>query len=115
MNKENCTSKGGKWDNGQCFMPTRKISSKSISKRPSFALLLLSLLIDAIGMISYLFPGIGEMIDIAWAPLSAIILYLMYGSIFASLIQALEEVAPGTDIIPTATITWIFMYVKGGK
>ena len=32
--------------------------------------LLISILLDGVGMISFFIPGLGEFIDIVWAPLS---------------------------------------------
>lgn len=68
--------------------------------------LVLSLVLDAIGMITFL--------DIIWAPLSGYIMTKMYrgneGKV-AGVISFLEEIIPGLDIIPTFTIMWIYTYV----
>lgn len=47
--------------------------------------LYLSLIIDLIGFLSYLIPGIGEFIDFIWAPISALIIQIMYGNILFSI------------------------------
>lgn len=109
MDKDQCNANGGRFEDGKCYFQDRK---KSIKKKATLIFLMLSLLIDAFGYLSYVFPGFGEMIDIVWAPLSAGILYVMYGNAFASLGQALEEILPFTDFIPSATITWIYYFVK---
>lgn len=74
--------------------------------------LLLSLLYDAIGMLSFVIPGVGEFIDIVWAPLSAYLILKMYKGTFgkvASLISFGEEAGFfGTDIIPTFTLAWLY-------
>ena len=84
------------------------------AKRVKYRKLAASLFFDAIGTLSYFAPGIGESIDIVWAPLSAILLFRMYrgteGKI-GGLINFFEEAFPFTDIIPTFTLTWIYKYI----
>jgi len=78
----------------------------------------LSLLFDAIGCLSYLFLGFGELTDIVWAPISAYIMTKMYKSQtgkIAGTISFIEEIMPGLDIIPTFTITWFYVYVFKSK
>ncbi|PCI10843.1 MAG: hypothetical protein COB73_02920 [Flavobacteriaceae bacterium] len=74
--------------------------------------LLLSILYDAIGMLSFVIPGVGEFMDILWAPLSAYLILKMYKGTFgkvASLISFGEEAGFfGTDIIPTFTLAWLY-------
>lgn len=76
--------------------------------------LALSLLFDAIGLISYIIPGLGELFDIFWAPASAYLITKMYkgnkGKVVAA-ISFVEEAIPGFDIIPTFTIMWLYTYV----
>lgn len=76
--------------------------------------LLLSLVFDGIGMLSYVVPVFAESIDIVWAPISGILLMLMYkgtaGKI-AGLFGTIEELIPFTDVIPTFTITWFYTYI----
>ncbi|MGN6196153.1 MAG: hypothetical protein ACTHOB_14535 [Ginsengibacter sp.] len=70
----------------------------------------LCILLDLIGMTSYLLPVIGEAEDLAWAPVSAIIFYFLFGKkkfgFFGALFSFLEEISPGFDFIPTFTIAW---------
>ncbi|MCF8714307.1 hypothetical protein JM658_05640 [Joostella atrarenae] len=76
--------------------------------------LFLGLLFDALGMVSYAIPGIGEFSDIIWAPISGWLMTRMYkGRIGqgAGAISFIEELIPGMDIIPTFTLTWIYTYV----
>ena len=42
---------------------------------PSIQLLIVSIIIDVIGCISYVIPFFGELVDSVWAPLSAAIIY----------------------------------------
>jgi len=79
--------------------------------------LLLGLFFDAIGMISYSIPGLAEYIDIVWAPLAGFLMANMYkgrvGKV-AGVLTFVEEIIPFTDVIPSFTITWIYMYwIKG--
>lgn len=83
-------------------------------KSTKYFQLVAGLFFDAIGMISYTIPMAAEIIDIIWAPISAIILAKMYpGRIgkVAAIIDFLEEILPQTDLIPTFTITWIYVYI----
>lgn len=76
-------------------------------------MLVLGLLFDAIGMMSFTVPGIGEFSDIIWAPIAAFLMTRMYkgrvGKV-ASVLTFLEEIIPFTDIIPSFTLTWIYTY-----
>ncbi len=76
-------------------------------------ILLLSLLFDGVGMLSYAFPVIGEVTDVAWAPISAWLMTKMYkgkeGKI-AAVVTFIEEAIPSIDIIPTFTLMWIYTY-----
>lgn len=78
-----------------------------------------SIILDLIGMLSILFPGFGEITDIVWAPLSAVILYFMYKKkkvLPAVFIEFLEELFPFSDFIPTFTLTWLYVnFIKKDK
>ena len=78
-----------------------------MNKRPP---LWLCLLLDAIGMISYLIPTWGEWIDLLWAPVAALLFYLLFGgktAAIGSVITLLEEALPFTDFLPLFTIAYI--------
>jgi hypothetical protein len=80
--------------------------------------LVLSILLDAIGLLSYLVPVIGEFSDFLWAPLSGWIMSRMYSNKqgkVAAVVQAIEELIPGFDVIPTFTIMWIYTFVLKKK
>ncbi|WP_369049022.1 hypothetical protein [Tenacibaculum sp. UWU-22] len=80
--------------------------------------LMLSLFFDAIGYVSFIIPGLGEFLDIAWAPASAYIMTKMYkgnkGKIAAA-VSFIEEALPGLDVIPTFTLMWLYTYVLSSK
>jgi hypothetical protein len=80
--------------------------------------LLLGLLFDGIGMSSLLFPGLGDLLDVIWAPLAGWLMTRMYkGKIgqAAGVVTFVEELVPGLDVIPTFTIMWIYTYLFSGK
>ena len=76
--------------------------------------LILCILLDVLGYLSYILPGIGEFADIVWAPLSAWIMTSLFkgtsGKV-AAVINFIEEAFPGLDIIPTFTIMWLYTYL----
>ncbi|KUJ59970.1 hypothetical protein AR687_20325 [Flavobacteriaceae bacterium CRH] len=75
--------------------------------------LILGLLFDGIGMLSFSILGLGEFSDIIWAPIAAFIMSRMYkgrvGKV-AGFLTFVEEIIPFTDIIPSFTLTWIYTY-----
>lgn len=76
-------------------------------------LFFISIIIDLIGISSYLFPIIGEIFDVIWGPLGSILLYQLYGNIFFSVGLGVEEILPGiSDWIPTALIAFVFKLAK---
>lgn len=84
------------------------------NKEPKYKNLFLGLLFDAIGMLSFVVPFIGEFSDIIWAPIAAWLMTRMYkGRIgqTAGLITFVEELIPGLDIIPTFTIMWVYTHM----
>ncbi|EHQ40995.1 hypothetical protein [Myroides odoratus] len=75
--------------------------------------LIIGVFLDLLGMASYLIPGLGEFSDVIWAPISAFILAKMYpGKVgkVGALVNFVEELSPGLDIIPTFTLTWVYTY-----
>jgi len=79
-----------------------------------YTLLLMCILFDAIGMLSFSLPFIGEFSDVIWAPLSSILLYTMFRGVIGKLggmISFLEEILPGMDFIPTFTLTWMYQFI----
>lgn len=87
-----------------------------MSKTPEkkYKKLFLGLLFDAIGMLSFVLPFIGDFSDIIWAPLAGWLMTRMYkGKIGqgAGVVTFLEEIIPGLDVIPTFTIMWLYTYV----
>ena len=79
--------------------------------------LVLGILFDAIGLLSFTIPGIGEFGDVIWAPLSGFLMTKMYegrvGKV-AGILTFVEEIFPFSDVVPSFTLTWIYTYwIKG--
>ncbi|MFX0094491.1 MAG: hypothetical protein ACFFBD_22325 [Candidatus Hodarchaeota archaeon] len=75
--------------------------------------LILSIIIDIIGMLTYLFPipFVGEVFDVIWAPISGFLIYRIYGRRrMFGIIGTVEELLPLTDLIPTATLIWLYLF-----
>ncbi|HEY0273391.1 MAG TPA: hypothetical protein VGC22_09415 [Chitinophaga sp.] len=74
---------------------------------------------DLIGCASYAFPVVGEVADVLWAPISALLFYRMFGggafAAFGSVFNFMEELFPGTDIIPCFTLAWMVQRVLNGR
>jgi hypothetical protein len=72
--------------------------------------LALSILFDAMGYVSFIFPPF----DFVWAPASAWLMTKLYkgrkGKIAAA-ISFVEEALPMLDIIPTFTLMWLYTFV----
>lgn len=70
----------------------------------------LSILFDALGYVSYIFPPF----DFVWAPLSAYLMTKMYkgneGKI-AAVIVFIEEALPFVDIVPTFILMWFYTFI----
>ncbi len=88
-------------------------TKKSTDSR-KWVLLVLSLVMDGMGLVSYVFPGFGEWIDVVWAPVASIANFLLYrGWLGAAGATAtlIEEGLPFTDFVPTFTLTWCIKYL----
>ena len=78
-------------------------------KKPVVPNIALCILLDVIGMASYLIPALGEFADVVWAPISGLIFFKLFGGRFGvigGVLNFLEEIIPFTDIIPSFTIAW---------
>ncbi len=84
-----------------------------IDKKNQTRDLILSILFDAIGMLSFTIPFIGEFADVIWAPLSGFLMIWIYkGTIgkAAGVFSFIEEILPVTDVIPSFTLMWFYTY-----
>jgi hypothetical protein len=78
--------------------------------------LFLSIILDILGMTTYLIPLLGEAGDAIFAPFYGLAIFIMYRkSILSAAVGGttgvVEELLPGTDVVPTATIMWIYTYI----
>ncbi|CAL66436.1 hypothetical protein [Christiangramia forsetii] len=69
---------------------------------------------DLAGMATIAIPLVGPFLDLIWAPYAAKKMREMYpgrkGKL-ASVLVFIEEILPGTDIIPTFTLMYLYTYV----
>ncbi len=80
--------------------------------------LLIGLLLDGIGMLTFALPGLGEFLDLLWAPVAGWFMTRLYpgrqGKI-AGVVAFLEELLPGLDIIPSFTLMWVYTFLLRGR
>ena len=77
--------------------------------------LLLSILFDVIGILTFIIPALGEGFDLIWAPIYFIIIQQMYHRKLFSVLAFLEEIIPMTDLIPSATICYMIEHFEETK
>lgn len=77
--------------------------------------LMMSLIIDSIGLLSYVMPGFAIIFDVIWAPISGLLIFSLYKKPSIAIAGFVEEILPLTDFIPIATIAWLNKYVKKGE
>ncbi len=76
--------------------------------------LVLGILFDVIGTISFGIPLVGEFTDVVWAPVAGFLMTWMYkGKVgkAAGIFTFLEEIIPFTDFVPSFTLMWIYTYL----
>ena len=83
-----------------------------------FLKLFLCVILDAIGYLSFVIPGIGEFSDIIWAPVSGFLMTKLFkgkaGKV-GGIIAFAEEALPFTDVVPTFTIMWAYTHLIKSK
>lgn len=92
-------------------MESKKVAT--VEENAKIKKLVLGILFDLIGMVSFSIPAIGEFSDVIWAPLAGFLMAKMYeGRVgkTAAILTFVEEIIPFTDFIPSFTITWIYTY-----
>ncbi len=88
------------------FFITSSIMKTAKDFLPNIAI---CIVMDLVGMFTYILPGVGEFGDVVWAPISAMIFYKLFGGrvgMIGGVLNFLEEVIPFTDFIPSFTIAW---------
>lgn len=86
-------------------------SAAPVISQSAWIKLLFCIMIDLGSDASFLLPGIGELEDVAWAPISAYLLNLIFGSSVVSTLEFAKEILPGTDILPVATFAWVLQNI----
>ena len=77
--------------------------------------LVFCLIMDLIGYATYAVPFLGEIGDIVWAPISALIFWRTFGSwrgALGGMFNFVEELLPGFDFIPSFTIMYFLQRSK---
>ena len=99
------------------FNKRKAVTPVIIEQRP-LPSLGLCILMDLLGYASFGIPILGELLDLVWAPVSALIYMKLFGfkkGFLGGMFNFVEEILPGFDIIPTFTITWFIQYAKRKK
>jgi hypothetical protein len=75
---------------------------------PDFTKLILCICIDIVGSANEAIPLVGELVDLVYAPIAALLLRQLFaGSNIVFLLEFTEEILPFTDVLPLATICWV--------
>ena len=96
---------------------TKSTKNTGTPDKSRYLKLAASLILDGIGMLTYLFLGFGETADMVWAPISGLACFAMYRGrlgFFGGIFSTGEELIPFTDIIPSLTLVWFVKYVVLG-
>ena len=83
-----------------------------MKKQPS---LIFCILMDVVGYATYALPVLGEIFDVAWAPISSMIFMATFGGwkgALGGVGNFIEELLPGTDFIPSFTIMWFIQNMQ---
>jgi hypothetical protein len=76
------------------------------------------IVMDLLGYATFALPFVGEVFDVIWAPMSAMIFMRMFGGakgVFGGIFNFIEELLPGLDFIPTFTIAWMLQNFRKPK
>ena len=95
-----------------------KTIEKSTFEADKSQKLMLSIVLDLVGMATFLIPVLGEIGDLFWAPIAAYMMAKMYKGLsgkMAGVMTFFEEIIPLTDFIPSFTLMWIYTYVIKGE
>lgn len=90
---------------------TDKIPMQHSIPAEAWAKLLACIALDLVGDSSFALPGIGELEDVVWAPVSSFSLKLLFGSNAIAGLDFFKEILPGTDFLPVGTLAWVLFYL----
>jgi len=94
------------WKAGEKF---RQTAAQARLGPAELTLLFACILIDAVGDSSFLTRP-GELGDVIWAPISALLVRELFDSNLLAAIDLGKELLPWTDFIPVATLSWLLAY-----
>ena len=82
-------------------------------KKIKYFKLIAAIVIDVVGIVTYFIPAIAESGDWVWAPISGVLILLLFPNHKKMAIAGvLEEILPFTDIMPTALLAWRLDYMN---
>jgi hypothetical protein len=71
--------------------------------------------LDILGAITYLLPGLGELGDIAYAPVQGYFAWMMFGGekwgVVWTGVAFTEELLPFFDFFPSMTVGWFWKFM----
>jgi len=97
------------------LLPFGKSKTPAVPVQKPLPSLGLCLVMDILGCVFVMIPIIGPVIEMLFAPISAVIYLRLFGvrrGLFGGVFNFVEELIPGLDFIPTFTITWFVRYAK---
>ena len=83
-----------------------------MKRQPS---LIFCILMDLVCYATYAIPGLAEIADMLWAPISSVIFIATFGGwkgALGGVENFIEEILPGTDFIPSFTIMWFIQNMQ---
>ena len=96
-----------RFDQSQLITENVKNNPRQEISLNSWLQLVFCVFIDVAGDSSFLIPGLGELEDVVWAPISAFTLSKLFGSTSVTTIDFVKEILPGFDVIPVASLAWL--------
>lgn len=92
-------------------MLTERLSSVASSDvsgvNRKWSKLAICIIIDLVGSGGLGLPLLGDLLDVVTAPVTAVMLHALFASPVVTIAGFTEEILPGTDGIPTATLAWL--------
>lgn len=82
-------------------------SLQTVAGRRKWTKLAVCVLIDLIGSGGLGVPLVSDLLDVVTAPLAALALHALFGNPVITSAGFVEEILPGTDGIPTASLAWL--------
>jgi len=90
--------------------PKHPAEKPKVKRKPSVILAIPKLgacvILDMLGNATYFVPGVGELGDAVFAPASAVMMKMLFERNGIAALNGCEEILPGTDIMPTASLAW---------